>query len=597
MNVGVRKDTIMQKLGYLLSAAQKQQLFILSILLFIGMLFEMASLGILIPALGLMLNSNIGKEYPVLQPYLEALGNPTQVQLVLWGMSILVMVYLCKAVFLVFLSWRQSKFSTELSADLSKQLFFGYLRQPYTFHLQRNSAELLRNIQSEINQFTGVSQATISLTLELSVVIGVACMLIFVEPLGALVVTSFLTIAAFGFHRLTKGKLIGWGERRQFHVGRTNQHLLQGLGGVKDVKLLGREKYFLEEYSTHVNEFSKIQVKVTTLTLIPRLYLELLAVMGLAGLIVLMVVQRKPLDLLLPTLGVFVGAAFRMIPSVNRIMTAMQSIRYADPVVNVLYNEFRLNRAVEESILSQSAEKLVFNDSIVVRDLSFNYLNTNSKALDGISIHIKKGEAVGFIGPSGSGKSTLVDVILGLLTPDEGVILVDGQDVQKHLRGWQDQIGYVPQSIYLTDDSLRRNVAFGIPGNQIDNDAVDRAIKASQLDKFVDSLPDGLETYVGERGIRLSGGQRQRIGIARALYHDPAVLVLDEATSALDSVTEQGVMEAVSALQGEKTLFIVAHRLSTLVNCNKIYEITHGKILDVSSIMNYQPDTGDEKNI
>lgn len=570
--------TLLNKLSYLLSKTQKRQLVVLAGLMIIGMFFEMAGLGILIPALSLMLNSDIGKTYPAVRPYLEALGNPTQAQLVIWGMSFLVLVYLLKAVFLVFLSWRQSRFTAELSADLSRNLFLGYLRQPYTFHLQRNSAELLRNIQSEIGLFTSVSQSVINLSIEFSVVIGVAFMLIFVEPLGAIVVTSFLAVSALGFHRLTKNKLLNWGEQRQFHSGLLNQHLLQGLGGVKDVKLMGREDHFIKEYAEHNTANAKIQVKVTTLGLVPRVYLELLAVIGLAGLISLMMAQKKPLDLLLPTLGVFVAAAFRLIPSVNRIMNYVQQIRFTQPVVEVLFNEFCLIRNSVES--NAATSKLNFIHELEVRKLRFQYSNTNMNALDEVSINIKKGESVGFIGPSGSGKTTLVDVILGLLTPVNGVILLDGQDIQKNMRGWQDQIGYVPQSIYLTDDTLRHNVAFGIPNDQIDDEAIARAIKASQLDEFIQSLPDKLETYVGERGIRLSGGQRQRIGIARALYHDPTVLVLDEATSSLDSATERSVMKAVSALQGSKTLLIVAHRLSTVEHCDRLYRLNQGKVVE-----------------
>lgn len=578
LNNSNTKTTLISRLRYLLSAHQKKQLWILSILLFIGILFEMAGLGILIPALTLMLNSDIGSKYPSLQPYLDKLGNPTQIQLVLWGMSFLVFVYLVKAIFLVFLSWRQSKFSAELTADLSRRLFLGYLKQPYSFHLQRNSAELLRNIQSEIIQFSNVSQATISLAIELSMVVGVASTLIIMEPLGALVVTSFLAISAFAFHRVTKSKLLRWGQRRQYHAGLINQHLLQGLGGVKDVKLLGREDYFLNEFNRHNVENAKIQSRVTTLGLVPRSYLELLAVIGLAGLVILMVFQNSPLELLLPTLGVFVAAAFRMLPSVNRIMSAMQSIRFVQPVVEVLYKEFQLIRFNEEN--EQKTERMDFKKEIRIKNLVFQYPNTTSKAINNVSLNIMKGESVGFIGPSGSGKSTLVDVILGLLTPDNGEILVDEKNIQEGFRNWQDQIGYVPQSIYLTDDTLRCNVAFGISADQIDDSAVERAIRAAQLNEFVNDLPDGLETFVGERGIRLSGGQRQRIGIARALYHEPEVLVLDEATSALDSATEREVMQAVNALHGTKTLIIVAHRLSTVENCDRLYKLEKGKIAE-----------------
>ncbi len=576
--------SIFSKLRYLFTNSQKRQLMGLGVLMLIGMVFEMAGLGILIPALSLMLNSDIGKKYPVIQPYLEALGNPTQVQLVMWGMSILVFVYLLKGIFLIFLSWRQSFFSAKLSADLSSDLFLGYLRQPYTFHLQRNSAELLRNLQTEVGQFAVISQAFTSLSIEFSVVMGVAFLLVLVEPTGTIVITIFLAVSAFAFNRLTSKKLLDWGEQRQSLMGLLTKQLLQGLGGVKDVKLMGRENYFVKEYDEYSIARAKIQAKVTTLGLAPRIYLELLAVMGLTGLIAMMIVQKRQLDLLLPTIGVFVAAAFRLIPSVNRIMLNFQQIRYSQPVVDVLFDEFHLIRDSGEP--NTANDKLNFNREVEVKQISFQYLNAKTNALEDVSICIKKGEAVGFIGPSGSGKSTLVDVILGLLKPHAGEIIVDGQDIQNKLRGWQDQIGYVPQSIYLTDDTLRRNVAFGLPNIQIDNAAVHRAIKAAQLDEFVQSLPNGLETYVGERGIRLSGGQRQRIGIARALYHDPAVLVLDEATSALDSATEHGVMQAVSELQGNKTVIIVAHRLSTVENCTRLYRLEQGRIVQEGTPLN-----------
>jgi ABC-type bacteriocin/lantibiotic exporter with double-glycine peptidase domain len=575
------KPTFLGKLSFLLSPSQKRQLGVLAGLLLLGMLFEMLGLGILIPALGLLLNSDSVNDYPTIKPYIEYIGNPNQAQLVVGGMIVLVLIYLAKALFLGYLSWRQSKFTSELWAHFSKKMFLGYLELPYTFHLQKNSAELLRNIQTEVGQFTTVCLAAITLSLEFSVLIGIAFMLIIVEPIGAITVTFFLAVSAIGFHRLTKNKLLFWGEMRQFHAGLTNQHLLQGLSGVKDVKLMGREQEFLKEFSKHNDAYAKIRVKVDTLGLVPRYYLELLAVVGLAVLIILMIFQNKPLDQLLPTLGIFVAAAFKMIPSVNRMMTSVQQIKHAQPVINVLYDEFKMIGENNSNV--KPTDIIQFSNQISIDNVCFMYPSSDLKALKNISLQVNKGESVGIIGKSGSGKSTLVDILLGLLSPDSGQILIDGKNIEQGIRSWQSQIGYVPQAIYLTDDTLKNNVAFGIPSEHIDDEAIKNAIRAAQLDEFIADLPLGLDTVVGERGVRLSGGQRQRIGIARALYSNPNILVLDEATSALDSATEKFVMEAVEALHGEKTVVIIAHRLSTLVNCDRIYKLDQGKVVSSGS--------------
>ena len=569
---------MIKKLNFLIPYSHKKKLFVLIGLLFIGMIFEMLGLGAMIPALGIMLNPNIGDKYPKIQPLLKSLGNPSQLELIVGGMCVLVLIYLFKTIYLFYLNWRQSKFSGELASTLSQKLFYGYLTQPYSFHLNRNSSKLISNIQNEIFQFNVVSQATINLVLELSVMFGMAFTLILVEPIGAISVSLFLFLFVLIFHSFTKSKLEKLGFGRQMHSEHVNKHLLQGFGGVKEIKLMGREKYFSNAYSEHNRQYNSIIIKVNTLALAPRLYLEFLAVCGLTGLLLLMVVQGKSIDHILPTLGIFLAAAFRMIPSVNKIVVSTQQIRYGKPVIAILYDEFKLISNTTET-KQNNIDKFQFESNIDIQNVKLKYPGTINNALDGVSIKINKFETIGFIGSSGSGKSTMVDIILGLIYPNVGVVNVDGIGISTNFGGWQSHIGYVPQTIYLTDDTLRKNVAFGIPENEIDEDAIIQSLKAAQLENFVNELPEKIETFVGERGVRLSGGQRQRIGIARALYRDPDILVLDEATSALDSTTEKEVMNAVNALRGRKTIIIVAHRLSTLENCDRIYQLENGKII------------------
>ena len=540
----------------------------------IGMVLETLGIGLVIPTIALLIRRDLGPSYPQFRPILRALGEPSQPRLIVMGMAALVALYLVKNVYLGYFLWRQNRFTNDAKAELSQRLFTVYLRQPYTFHLQSNSAQLMRNVLGEASTFTGTLTHAVNFLTEGLVLLGVAALLLVVEPIGTLIVVSVLGGAAWGFHHWSRVHVGKWGLARQYHEGQLLQHLQQGLGGAKDVKLLGREADFLSQFHTHNVQATRAGELQATFSQLPRLWLELLAVTGLATLVISMLVQRRDLANILPTLGLFAAAAFRIMPSVGRVLGAAQALRYGLPAINTLYAE--LQRPSED--LGQFAGRIApLQREIRIVDVTYAYPGAPAPALTGVTLAIQKGESVGFVGSSGAGKSTLVDVILGLLKPDAGAVTVDGQDIQQNLRNWQNQIGYVPQSIYLTDDTLRRNVAFGLPERQINDAAVARAIEAAQLKEFVASLPGGLETPVGERGVRLSGGQRQRIGIARALYHDPAVLVLDEATSALDVETESDVMEAVTALHGSKTILIVAHRLSTVAHCDRRYRLEQGR--------------------
>ncbi len=582
MSKSIKKKNLYHKIKFLIPLTYKKQLMGLGLLLLIGLFFEMLGLGIIIPILAILLSNNISNEYPSIIPLLKMLGNPTQDHLIILGLLTLVIIYVFKGVFMIFLSWKQAKFSSELYVFFSNKLFLGYLFQPYTFHLQKNSAILLRNIQGEVGAFNGISQAVISLLIEISGALGVCLMLLIVEPLGAIVVTLFLVFSGLVFHNLTKKKLLNWGRNRQQHEGEMNQHLMQGLNGVKEVKLLGKEEYFLSQFNKHNVERGNITAKQITLQQVPRTYLEILAVVGLAVLILTMLLQHKSLQILVPTLGIFVAAAFRMIPSANRIMNLNSQIKFAQPVIDLLYKEFRdISDFEKTNVGIDLKSEFKFNNKIELKNLTFKYNESAPNAIENLNIVIKKGESVGIIGHSGSGKSTLIDLMLGLLLPKSGDIVIDGININNNnQRSWQKKIGYVPQSIYLIDSTLRKNIAFGVPDDKIDESAIIRSVKAAQLDDYISSLEDGLDTFVGERGVRLSGGQRQRIGIARALYYDPEILLLDEATSALDTQTELGVMSSVSAMKGNKTLLIVAHRLSTVEKCDKIYKLAKGKVVE-----------------
>lgn len=567
----------LRKIHDLLTTRERRSALLLFGFMLIGMVLEMLGVGLVVPVIALILQGDSLILHPSFSEHVTILVGISRHELIVAAMLGLVGAYLAKNMFLAFLICKQTTFAYRIQEYLSQRLFATYLHQPYTFHLQRNSAELVRNITGEVSILTGVLTNGLLMLTEILVAFSVVCLLLLVEPVGAILIFGVFSASAWLFSRLTRERITRWGIERQLHDGLRLQHLQQGLGGAKDVKLLGRENEFLAEFQVHNAKSNRAWRLQATLQNYPRLMFEMLAVGGLAVLVMSMVAQNRDLTSIVPTLGLFAAAAFRLMPSINRILTAIQNLRYTLPVVDSLHRESQLHTPEQRNFHLTGLKQ--FSGQLCVTNLSYVYPGSARAALKGVSMVIKKGESIGLIGASGSGKSTLVDIILGLLQPSEGMVAVDGLDLQQCLRHWQDQIGYVPQSIYLTDDSLRRNVAFGVRDNEIDEEAVRNAIKSAQLDAYIDALPEGLDTLVGERGIRLSGGQRQRIGIARALYHNPAVLVLDEATSALDMETEREVMRAVEALHGGKTIIIVAHRLSTVEKCDRLVRLEAGRIV------------------
>ena len=558
-----------------LTSVERRKLISIWFLILVGMVIETLSLGLILPLIGLLTNSDYQSKYPKV---FDFFGNPSDKTLLVAGSLVLVAIYAVKNIFLYFSASVQRKFINNSSARISQMVFKSYLAQPYEFHLTRNSATLIRNAENANSVITGGLDPFLVLLTDGLVAIGLFVLLMLVEPVGTLCVLVVFGGAAIGFQALTRKRITEWGRLRKTHMKMVLKHLQQGLGGVKEIKVLGRENEFFIEHEHHLVKSMEINRKYALIQLLPRLWLEVLAIIGLAILVAVMAGTRDDVSSFLPTLGLFAATAFRILPSIGRIMASFQTIAYSSPLIRTVDEDLKISVVADAT----QNEELLFKREIKFESISFSYANAHRPSLQNVSLSILLGEAVGIVGPSGAGKSTLVDIFLGLLSPSEGVVSVDGEDIATGRRSWQDQVGYVPQSIYLVDDSLIRNIALGIPHDLIDHNAVLRALRAAQLEEFVSTLPLGLETIVGERGVRLSGGQRQRIGIARALYSNPQVLVLDEATSSLDTETERGVMDAVKALQGEKTVVIVAHRLSTVSYCSKIFSIEDARLVAVS---------------
>lgn len=570
--------TTLFKLWSILTRTEKFAAFGLVCLMLVSMVLEMIGVGFVVPALGAMTTQRPTAPTLEIGSWLNWLGNPSRETLLLAGLVVLLALYAFKAAFMLFAAWRQLQFVIAVQHRIGRTLFAAYLSQPWTYHLSRNSAEMIRNI-NEIQPLASTITIVLGSIAESLVVLGVMGLLVWYEPAGALTVAAMMVAASVVLDRVTRRRLSSWGKRAQDYQSLMFKHLSQGLNGAKEVKVLGCEKDFIDHFASSRLQMIQMQARQSLVGQTPRLWYELLAVAALCVLTAVMVWQGKTTQAMIPTLGLFAAAAFRLLPSVNRLAMALQALRYSQHYINMAHAEL----TVLPAAIPTSTGTISFGDSVRLESVSYRYPNAHVDSLDSVSLEVPHGCSVGIVGGSGAGKSTLVDVILGLLAPTSGRVLVDDRDIATNVRGWQDRVGYVPQTIYLCDDTLRRNVAFGVSDDQIDDDAVGRALRAAQLQGFVAGLPAGVETMVGEHGVRLSGGQRQRIGIARALYHDPDVLVLDEATSALDTETEAGVMEAVNALHGTKTLIIVAHRVSTIAGCDRVYRLDHGRVVKTGS--------------
>lgn len=583
-----------KKLTQLLDPSDKKKYVILFVLMFIGAMFEALGIGLIVPFMGIIVNQDLIYQNDMLRFVYDGLGFTSSGAFLMFCTFVFLGVFIFKNTYLLLFFYLQYRLISNQQIKLAHRLLQGYLTKPYTFHLQRNTAELLRNVNEETRRmFEGLVVPLLLVSAEILVLACITLVLFMVAPYATLVTVIFIGMFILLFHRIFRTKLKVIGQQHQNEMGQMIKWINQGLGASKEVKVRGKESFFVNAFAQHGWVYARAKCFEEVMKQMPRLFIETIVVTAILITIMIVLLQGQDLQALLATLALFAMAAFRLMPSIHRMTASLSLIRYHSSALDVIHNDMVINRIQgsdneEEEDTTKGKEwyealsgEKVFKQSIELQNVYYDYPNAQEKALEKISLTIPIGKSVAFVGESGAGKTTLVDVILGLLEPIRGQILVDGKNLHSQLDLWQRKIGYIPQSIYLSDDSVRRNIAFGIEDDQIDDDAVWKALESANLKEFVHKRLDGLNTVIGEHGVRISGGQRQRIGIARALYHNPEVLFLDEATSALDNETEKEIMKAIDGLRGEKTLIIVAHRLTTIQNCNIVYELKEGKIIDV----------------
>jgi ATP-binding cassette, subfamily B, bacterial PglK len=578
------------KLLYLTKGHHKSLIMMVFTFLFISGL-EIFGTGIIGPFIAIATNPDFVKSNRWLNLIYTKLNFNSEQQFLLVLGLLVVMAFYVKA----FLSFHSQKavfqFVFNMKSDLTCKLMKAYIEAPYSFHLNVNSATLIQNITSTLdNVCSGVIMNLLTSTSNMLIVLALMVLLVKTSSI-ALIMIAMLSLVMIGLIKSMKQKLTIWGKNGWQASGEMIRILNHGLGGLKETRVIGCESYFEQQMEQQATKYAKNITLCQGYGNLPRYVIEASMITFLVGFTLLFIKLNQGQQNLSAVLGIFGLASIRLLPASGNLVSGLNVVRSNGYAVDQLF--FDLKNLEKENLISnldskgnstralpsKNSEHMSFEKHIILEKLVFQYPNTSSKALDEISLTIHKGQSIGIIGKSGSGKTTLVDVVLGLFKPQSGDIKVDGVSVYTDLRAWQNRLGYVPQSIFLTDDTLERNIAFGVPDHLIDQNRLKNAINMAQLNEVVEQLPNGIKTIVGERGVLLSGGQRQRVGIARVLYHEREILVFDEATAALDNETEHLVTEATKALSGSNTIIIIAHRLSTIEHCDQIYQIEQGKVI------------------
>lgn len=571
---------ILKEMYYILTKKQLRKGVLVVFVSLIGAGFELLGVSAILPFIQVLLETEEVMQNGYIVRICEIL-HITSVNgiITLYGL-LLIGVYIFKNLYLIFMGYIELEFATKFRCDLSEKIMKSYLHREYAFHLNNNSSILMRGVISDVNGVYLILNELFHMVAEVLTIAAIGVFLFVSDPIMAMTVIGLIGICILWFLFSFRKKVKEAGLRNNVAQAEVSKYSLQAFGGIKDILVLQRKEFFVNSFNHALQENANTAKKQNMIDRLPARIFETVCVGGIIGIVCILNAIGEDTSAMVAKLAVFAVAAFRAIPAAGRLSNSMNTIMFQRPTLDnthrVLKEIEQIKQDKEDFIDETQAEKKEFLNAITVNHISWCYDGKKEKVLDKLSITIPKGKSIAFIGSSGAGKTTLADVILGLLQPQEGSVLVDGMDIFAHKKEWSRMVGYVPQVVFLTDDTIRNNIAFGIPYDEIDDDKIWQSLEQAQLAQFVRSLEGGLDTMVGERGVRFSGGQRQRIAIARALYHNPDILVLDEATSALDNETELAVMDAIDALHGLKTLIIVAHRLSTIENCDEIYEIGNG---------------------
>lgn len=573
-----------KKVYKLLPRSEKYKFLFLFLMMIIASFIELLGIGIIPAFIIAIADSDIVFNTPVVGDMLKAAGIQTPKALITFSAILLMFIYVAKNVFLILYNYLKVKFVKKRLVILQNRLFKAYLTAPYTFYLNQNSSVLLRNVTSEVNKvITGTLLPLLEITLHVMMGVFIIGSLLYLEPL--ITVVTMIVMAGGGglFLKITRDKITDAGRQDRRARASMNKVVLQGLGAFKDTRVLKREKMFLDQYDKYAFQSIRANIYKSLVGSFPKAIIELLLVLGILSITLIMVWEGRDFAIIIPILALFGVAGVKLMPIFTNIIKVSNDLRYNAASVQVVYKDLKfLEKRFSgfKKELLDDAQRLELKNVIELKNVSFNYPENDEKVVRNVSLTIPKGSAVAFVGPSGAGKTTIVDIILGLLEPESGTVKVDGVDIRDNIHGWMSNIGYIPQSIYLLDDRIFRNIAFGIPDDEIDEHKLNSALDAAQLKELVEKIPMGLKTRIGERGVRLSGGQQQRIGIARALYNNPQVLIMDEATSALDNITEKVVIESIDRLRGDRTIIMIAHRLTTVKNCDMIYMMQDGSVIN-----------------